>query len=104
MLSAFGNGQISPKRYIHAAYKWGCRSMRTPSALIGLIMLVGSGFASAAQPLSTEESLFVTVTLASLVVPIKCEGYHIIDGGLPRLADAAGVDGRRLIRAVVAAF
>jgi hypothetical protein len=52
MLSAFGNGQISPKRYIHAAYKWGCRSMRTPNALIGLIMLVGSGFASAAQPLS----------------------------------------------------
>jgi hypothetical protein len=49
MLSAFGNGQISPKRYIQVAYKWGCRSMRTPSALIGLIMLVGSGFASAVQ-------------------------------------------------------
>jgi hypothetical protein len=78
--------------------------MRAPSVLIGLIMLVGSGAASAAQPLSTEESLFVTVTLASLVVPIKCKGYQVIDGGLPRLADAAGVDGPRLVRAVVAAF
>jgi hypothetical protein len=73
-------------------------------AIIGLIMLVGSGPSAAAQPLSAEESFFVTVTLASLVVPIKCKGYQIIDGGLPRLADATGVDGRRLISAVVAAF
>jgi len=78
--------------------------MRTSTAIVGLIMLVGSGSAPAARPLSAEEGFFVTVTLASLVVPIKCKDYQIIDGGLVRLADAAGVDGPRLVRAVVAAF
>jgi hypothetical protein len=57
-----------------------------------------------ADPLPAEENLFVTVTLASLVVPIRCEGYQIIDGGLLRLGDATGVDAHRLVRAVVASF
>jgi hypothetical protein len=78
--------------------------MRTAIVTIGLIMLIGTGSAPAAQPLSAEEEFFVTVTLASLVVPIKCKGYKVIDEELVRLADAAGVDGPRLVRAVVAAF
>ena len=78
--------------------------MRISTLIVVLATLVGSNPAAIAEPLSTEESLFVTVTLVSLVVPIKCEGYENIDGGLLRLGDAVGVDAGRLVRAVVASF
>jgi hypothetical protein len=79
--------------------------MRFSSLVVALSMLVSSPPAAIADPLSAEQELFVTVTLASLVVPIKCDGYEMIGGGLRRFGDAAGVvDGDRLIRAVIAAF
>jgi len=78
--------------------------MRFSTLAVVLGTLVSSDLPAIAEPVSAEENLFVTVTLASLVVPIKCEGYQIIDGGLLRLGDATGVDARRLVRAVVASF
>jgi hypothetical protein len=79
--------------------------MRFSSFVVALSMLVGSSPAAIADSLSAEQESFVTVTLASLVVPIKCDGYEMIGGGLRRFGDAAGVvDGDRLIRAVIAAF
>jgi hypothetical protein len=79
--------------------------MRFSSLVVALSMLVSSPPAAIADALSAEQESFVTVTLASLIVPIKCNGYEIIDGGLRSFGDAAGVeDGDRLFRAVIAAF
>jgi hypothetical protein len=76
---------------------------KTMKKLFAIVVLLASVAPVKAETLSPQEKGFVVNISAGLLVTTRC-GAKVINGGMVRLADRAGIDGERLTDAVTAAI